>query len=68
MNYSHFLFAQLFYAIYPNELEYDLVFGLVDKLYTDFTESSYNVDTKSEYDCMVEFLKSETDYITFQIL
>lgn len=59
MKYSHFLFSQLFYAIHPNEVGYDLIFPVIMNLYDEYETSVYNVDTKGEYECMVEFFKAQ---------
>lgn len=60
MNYSHFLFTQLFYALFPNELEYDKIFPIIEQLYSDYENSEYNVDTKGEYECMADFLQIQS--------
>jgi len=60
MDYSHFLFAQLFYAIFPQAtIEYDLVYPHIIALYDEYEISAYNMDTKSEYDCITDFLSSK---------
>lgn len=65
MNYNVYLFSCLL-KIYDkefNELEYDLQFQRVPKLYEDFFESDFNNENKSEYDCMIEYL--EDKYIKY---
>lgn len=63
MRYSEFLFAQLFMSYVENneteyqDLEYDLMFPEVLKHRTLFLESEFNVPSKSEYDCIVDYLK-----------
>ena len=62
MKYGDFLFSQLFMTHVENneteyqELEYDLIFPEVLKHNTLFLESEFNVPSKSEYDCIVEYL------------
>lgn len=62
MNYGTFLMGELARAknIIDKELEYDLMFETIEAMYKDYSEKSpFNVDTKSEYDCIVDYL----DYI-----
>ena len=60
MNYSEFLFNSLLSEHNQsfNELPYDLKFGAHQEYYQKFLNSDFNVDTKSEHDCMVEFIKN----------
>lgn len=37
----------------------DIKWGVASEVYQDFLDSKYNVETKSEYDCIEEFLKNE---------
>ena len=41
------------------ELEYDLIFPEVLKHQKLFLKSNYNVDVRSEYDCIVDYLLNE---------
>jgi hypothetical protein len=65
MNYEHFLFSQLFMNHVENnetqyqDLEYDLIFPEVLKHQNLFLKSNYNVDVRSEYDCIVDYLLNE---------
>ena len=65
MNYDEFLFSQLFMNHVENneteyqDLAYDLIYPDVLKHRESFLKSNYNVDIKSEYDCIVEYLKNE---------
>jgi hypothetical protein len=65
MNYEDFLFSQLFmFHVENNEtqyqdLAYDLIFPEVLKHQNLFLESNYNVDVRSEYDCIVDYLHNE---------
>ncbi len=62
MTYEDFLFSQLFMSHIENneteyqELEYDLIFPEVLKHQKLFLESNFNVDVRSEYDCIVDYL------------
>lgn len=60
MEYSYFLFTQLFYALHPNEIEYDLIYPLILSLYNVYDISLYNDKNKGEYESMEEFLKAQT--------
>jgi len=65
MNYEDFLFSQLFINYIENnkteyqELEYDLIFPEVLKHQKLFLKSNFNVDTRSEYDCIVDYLTNK---------
>ncbi len=64
MNYSFFLFSQLYTVANPNDLTpYDMLFGDLQKLHSDFEESLYNDPDKGEYECMVDFLNAYKDII-----
>lgn len=62
MRYEEFLFSQLFMSHVENneteyqDLEYDLMFPEVLKHRAIFLESHFNVESKSEYDCIVDYL------------
>jgi len=60
MDYSHFLFTQLFYAHFPQaDIEYDTVYPYVIELYNEYNASTYNTELKCEYECMENFLCSK---------
>ncbi len=65
MNYEDFLFSQLFMNHVENnetkyqELEYDLIFPEVLKHQNLFLKSNFNVDVRSKYDCIVDYLLNE---------
>ena len=65
MNYEDFLFSQLFMNHIENneteyqELEYDLIFPEVLNHQNLFLKSNYNVEVRSEYDCIVDYLLNE---------
>ena len=62
MRYQEFLFTQLFMNFIENndteyiEFEYDLIYPEVMKHLSLYINSSYNIDTKSEYECMNDYL------------
>ena len=65
MNYNEYLFSCLL-KIYDKtfaELEYDLQFERIAQRYLGFTQSKFDVDTKGEYECMIEYL--EDKYIKY---
>ncbi len=65
MTYEDFLFSQLFMNHIENneteyqELEYDLIFPEVLEHQKLFLKSNFNVDVRSEYDCIVDYLLNE---------
>ena len=56
MNYSFFLFTQLYNAYVGIVYEYDLLFEDLLILYSKYEDSSYNNPDKGEYECMENFL------------
>lgn len=65
MTYEDFLFSQLFMNHIENieteyqQLEYDLIFKEVLRHQNLFLKSRFNVDVRSQYDCIVDYLLSE---------
>lgn len=61
MNYSEYLFSCLLklYSKKFKELEYDLQYELGIKEYKDFENSKFNNINKSEYDCIIDYLKNK---------
>ena len=59
--YSTYLMIQLAQVknLMSKELEYDLAWANGQKLLEEFEASRFNIDTKPEYDCMVEFIDEE---------
>jgi hypothetical protein len=57
MNYSFFLFTQLYNEIIGIQYEYDLLYEDIKKLFYDYQLSSFNDRYKPEYECIVAFLK-----------
>ena len=61
MNYDVYLFSNLI-KLFDSEFEelpYDEQYDNLPTLYEDFENSKFNVDTKSAYDCMIEYLKEK---------
>lgn len=65
MTYQDFLFSQLFMNHVENnetqyqDLEYDLIFPEVLNHRELFIKSNFNVDVRSEYDCIIDYLMNE---------
>jgi hypothetical protein len=49
------------------ELEYDLAWSKGQELLTEFEASDFNVDEKSECDCINEFLEDKNPKTTIQV-
>lgn len=62
MEYEDFLFSQLFMNYIENnnteyqEIAYDLIYNEVLNHKDLFMKSNFNVDVKSEYDCIIDYL------------
>lgn len=58
ITYSQYLYSCLSDCIDDEwkNLEYDVRFQGLPKLYSWFEESEFNVESKPEYDCIVEYL------------
>ena len=63
MNYSFFLFTQLYNEIVGIQYEYDLLFEDLQKLFSQYEASHYNDPNIHEYECMVYYLKHNEDRI-----
>ena len=61
MTYNEYLFSCLLkkYDKSFAELEYDLQYEKIAQRYLGFTQSRFNVDTKGEYDSMIEYLQDK---------
>ena len=61
MNYSEFLFCHLIrdYSIKFMEMPIDDMWDNYGEYYTKYLDSKYNVDTKSEIECMTDFIITE---------
>jgi hypothetical protein len=61
MNYNYYLFSCLLkeYDKDFEQMEYDLQFKKIPKLYEEFFISDFNDTNKSEYDCMVNYLTTK---------
>jgi hypothetical protein len=61
MNYAEYLFSQLL-SVYDDGFKnapYDEQFHNAMRLYQDFMSSNYNKTSKSEYDCMCDYLSAD---------
>lgn len=59
MNYSFFLFTQLYNSIIGIQYEYDLMFDDIGILYKDYLASSFNDNNKPVYECIESYLIKE---------
>ena len=61
MNYNEYLFSCLLkdYDNEFNQMEYDLQFEEAPLRYADFEKSSFNVNTKGEYECILDYLTNK---------
>lgn len=57
MNYPFFLFTQLYNEVIGIQYEYDMLFGDLQNLYSEYESSEFNDEELPEYECMVNFLK-----------
>jgi hypothetical protein len=58
MDYDMYLFSCLlknFDKTFDDQ-PYDWQYDVLPELYKEFEDSQFNIDTKSAYDCMVDFL------------
>jgi hypothetical protein len=58
--YGVFLIAELgrLKGIFNPNLEYDLLWETSEAMYKDFVGSSFDTETKSEYDCISDYLNT----------
>lgn len=68
MNYSHFLFAMLLQDYFREDKEfqevpYDLLYEELEDLYNCFYDSDENIETKSEYDCISNYIVNNESFI-----
>lgn len=61
MTYNEYLFGCLLqlYDKEFEEMEYDLRYEETIRRYCDFESSEFNVDTQSEYMCILDYLESK---------
>ena len=61
ISYSEYLFSNLLklYDKEFEEMEYDLQFESIRKLYDKFHDSKFNDINKGEYDCIIAYLKDK---------
>ena len=58
MNYNFFLFTELL-RLFDKPLfekEYDILFGDIQGIFEEYSNSHFTMQNKSEYDCMHDFL------------
>lgn len=70
MNYSHYLFQQLFHAYLLEEcveVPYDLLLPIIEMEYDKFLESEFNTEYEGEYDCIADYLLANLDTISITI-
>ena len=61
-NYSFFLFSKLYESVNGiSEEPYDLLFSEIAQAYSKYVSSSYNDSYEPEYECMLNFLKSNSN-------
>jgi hypothetical protein len=59
--YSFFLFSKLYDEVYGlSSDEYDLQYDKVSEAYDKYSNSTYNNLYEPEYECMLAFLKANT--------
>jgi hypothetical protein len=58
--YGVFLIAELgrLKGVLSKTLEYDLLWEQAESIYKDFVGSSFDTETKSEYDCISDYLNT----------
>ena len=61
MDYSMYLFSNLikYYDAEFEELPYDEQWDSLPTLYEGYDNSKFNVDTKGEYECMIDYLQEK---------
>ena len=61
MDYNLYLFSNLvkFYDKKFDELPYDLQFDLLPSMYEDYMCTIFSLQDKSEYDCIIDYLKDK---------
>ena len=70
MNYNEYLFSCLLkkYDKEFEQMEYDLQYERIAQRYLGFTQSRFNVDTKGEYECIIEYLEDKyTSYYEIHV-
>lgn len=69
MNYSEYLFGQLFqnYFVETKTIPYDELYPLTKELYECFEDSDENIETKSEYDCIESYIRNNENFLSEMI-
>ena len=55
-DYSFYLFCKLRAIILPSDEPYDLLYSEDKLLFEDYDNSPFDIDSKGEYECMVDYL------------
>lgn len=58
MDYSFFLFTQLYAEIFKPTESYDRLFDALVMLYSKYNVSEFNDPNTAEYECIVNFLNN----------
>jgi len=68
-SYPIFVMSQLTIAngIIDNDLPYDEIWPLANQHYHAFRNSKYNDENRSEYDCMMEYIKEQLSVKKFKL-
>jgi len=63
MEYGLYLMSRLYAKYFPKILdaEYDVAYDEIKEFYAKFKGSNYDVDARSEHDCIVIFLEDVRD-------
>ena len=56
MDYSFYLFSQLFDLYHNTDMPYDIKYTEVLNMYKDYLLSDYNSPNYGEYECMCKYL------------
>lgn len=71
MSYEHFLFASLLLDYFKDnetlDLAYDVVYSKVFELYKCFEDSDENIDTKSEYECILKYFNNNESFLVHML-
>ena len=63
MNYSFYLFSQLFDVFHTTDATYDEKFKEISKMYQDYLTSKYNNPNYGEYECISSYLTEHAPLI-----
>lgn len=54
--YSFYLFTKLRVIIIPSNEPYDILYLEDISLFKEYENSKFNIDSKGEYECMIDYL------------